>query len=276
MSGRKASEVSSLLNRANKARNVFDENLDNELEKFSNNIEQYQKQYTENESIILMEVSQEALKELSYEIELLNKEKEKLMKVKKRNYSSEEYKKIKKDLYFQIKKNDDQSKRIFSIIRGKSHYCDEEYRQAEVIYKNAKKIEEEKTKLEIKIKNENIRDEIIRIAKNKLGTPYLWGASGVNHFDCSSFVQYVYKKAAGVNLPRVSQEQSRFGRRINSSIKKGDLLFFETLGKGRISHVGIYIGGGQFIHASSAYRRVIISEFSGFYKERFRWAISII
>lgn len=104
MSGRKASEVSSLLNRANKARNVFDENLDNELEKFSNNIEQYQKQYTENESIILMEVSQEALKELSYEIELLNKEKEKLMKVKKRNYSSEEYKKIKKDLYFQIKK----------------------------------------------------------------------------------------------------------------------------------------------------------------------------
>ena len=170
MSGRKASEVSSLLNRANKARNVFDENLDNELEKFSNNIEQYEKQYTENESIILMEVSQEALKELSYEIELLNKEKEKLMKVKKRNYSSEEYKKIKKDLYFQIKKNDDQSKRIFSIIRGKSHYCDEEYRQAEVIYKNAKKIEEEKTKLEIKIKNEN--SELLRDI-NKLKQNYL-------------------------------------------------------------------------------------------------------
>lgn len=171
---------------------------------------------------------------------------------------------------------------IFFLFLSIVNYSNKK-RELSIFEKNKKEKENIESELKrreksetIKIKNENIREEIIRIAKNKLGTPYLWGASGVNHFDCSSFVQYVYKKATGVNLPRVSQEQSRFGRRINSSIKKGDLLFFETLGKGRISHVGIYIGGGQFIHASSAYKRVIISEFSGFYKEKFRWAISII
>ncbi len=171
---------------------------------------------------------------------------------------------------------------IFFLLLSIMTYSNKK-RELSIFELNKKEKENVESKLKkgeknetIKVKNENIRDEIIRIAKNKLGTPYLWGASGVNSFDCSSFVQYVYKKAAGVNLPRVSQEQSRFGQRINSSIKKGDLLFFETLEKGKISHVGIYIGGGQFIHASSAYRRVIISEFSGFYKERFRWAISII
>ena len=59
-------------------------------------------------------------------------------------------------------------------------------------------------------------------------------------------------------------------------IKKGDLLFFETLEKGRISHVGIYIGNRQFIHASSKSKKVTVSDFSGFYQEKFRWAVSVI
>ena len=142
------------------------------------------------------------------------------------------------------------------------------------------KIERNQENKEIKVikRNNNlIRNKIIEEAKKKLGSPYLWGATGPNSFDCSGFVGYVFRKAADLNLPRVSSEQATFRPKISSmNMKKGDLVFFETTGKGRISHVGIYIGGRQFIHASSAYKQVTVSEFSGFYKEHFKWAISVI
>ena len=138
-----------------------------------------------------------------------------------------------------------------------------------------KLVQENKEIKVIKRNNNSVRNKIIEEAKKKLGSPYLWGASGSEKFDCSSFVQYVYKKAANLTLPRVAAEQAQFRPRI-STVKKGDLLFFETMEKGRISHVGIYIGGGQFIHASSAYKQVAVSEFSGFYKEHFRWAVSVL
>mgnify|MGYP002752586889 FL=1 len=84
----------------------------------------------------------------------------------------------------------------------------------------------------------NKRDRIVEFAKKQIGKPYFYGASGSEMFDCSSFVQYVFKTAANINLPRVSYQQAEFKPKITSNIKKGDLLFFETLGKGRISHVG--------------------------------------
>ena len=121
-----------------------------------------------------------------------------------------------------------------------------------------------------------VRDQIIEFASNKLGSPYVWGATGPNSFDCSGFVGYVFKKAADLNLPRVSSDQATFRPKISSmNMKKGDLVFFETTGKGRISHVGIYMGGRQFIHASSGSRRVTISSLdSDFYSRTFRWAIN--
>ena len=147
--------------------------------------------------------------------------------------------------------------------------------------KNINKNVKEKSQSEINDideygKKDNKREKIVQIAKSKIGSPYLWGAVGVNKFDCSSFTQFVYQKAVRINLPRISYEQSVFREKINKNIKKGDLLFFETLDKGRISHVGIYIGNNKFIHASSAYKKVVISEFEGFYKEKFRWAISVV
>ena len=121
----------------------------------------------------------------------------------------------------------------------------------------------------------NIREQIISFAQTKLGSPYVWGATGPNTFDCSGFVGYVFQKAANVNLPRVSSSQATFKSKIASmDMKKGDLVFFETTGKGRISHVGIYMGNRQFIHASSGKRRVTISSLdSTFYNKTFRWAI---
>ena len=121
-----------------------------------------------------------------------------------------------------------------------------------------------------------VRDQIISFAQTKLGSPYVWGATGPNTFDCSGFVGYVFKKAANVSLPRVSSSQATFKPRISSmNMTKGDLVFFETTGKGRISHVGIYMGNRQFIHASSGSRRVTVSSLdSNFYNKTFRWAIN--
>ncbi|BBM44159.1 cell wall-associated hydrolase [Leptotrichia trevisanii] len=154
--------------------------------------------------------------------------------------------------------------------------------QKQLITENSKKIEIiENNEKDNAIKNsrdreEKIRYKIVEFAKTQIGKPYVYGATGNNSFDCSSFVQYVFKKTLGITIPRVSAEQSIFKPKLHNNIKKGDLLFFETLEKGRISHVGMYIGNRQFIHASSKSKRVTVSQFAGFYQEKFRWAVSII
>lgn len=125
--------------------------------------------------------------------------------------------------------------------------------------------------------NASIREQIIEFAQKKLGAPYVWGATGPNSFDCSGFIGYVFKSVANLNLPRVSSAQATFKPKISSnSMTKGDLVFFETTGGGHISHVGIYMGNRQFIHASSGKsRRVMISSLdSDYYSKAFRWAIN--
>mgnify|MGYP003592771475 CR=1 FL=1 len=122
----------------------------------------------------------------------------------------------------------------------------------------------------------SVRDQIIEFASKKLGSPYVWGATGPNSFDCSGFVGYVFKKAADLNLPRVSSAQATFKPKISSmNMRNGDLVFFETAGKGRISHVGIYMGNRQFIHASSGSKRVTVSSLdSSYYSKAFIWVIN--
>ena len=125
--------------------------------------------------------------------------------------------------------------------------------------------------------NASIREQIIEFAQKKLGAPYVWGATGPNSFDCSGFIGYVFKSVANLNLPRVSSAQATFKPKISSnSMTKGDLVFFETTGGGHISHVGIYMGNRQFIHASSGKsRRVMVSSLdSDYYSKAFRWAIN--
>lgn len=150
--------------------------------------------------------------------------------------------------------------------------------QKQLINGNSKKIEtiENNIAKSNKDREEKIRYRIVEFAKTQIGKPYVYGANGNSSFDCSSFVQYVFKKTLGITIPRVSAEQSVFKPKLHNNIKKGDLLFFETLEKGRISHVGMYIGNRQFIHASSKSKRVTVSTFAGFYQDKFRWAVSII
>lgn len=104
---------------------------------------------------------------------------------------------------------------------------------------------------------------IIATAKKYIGVPYVWGGSTPSGFDCSGYVQYVFK-AHGISLPRTSKEQYGVGTYVSkANLKAGDLVFFNTEGGG-VSHLGIYIGNNQFIHASSS-KGVIISSLSNTY-----------
>lgn len=92
------------------------------------------------------------------------------------------------------------------------------------------------------------RSEVVKIALSKLGTPYKWAASGPDAFDCSGFTMWCYARV-GVSLPHSSRAQYGVGQRVSrADLKPGDLVFF---GRTRIHHVGIYVGGGNYVHAPS-------------------------
>jgi cell wall-associated NlpC family hydrolase len=92
---------------------------------------------------------------------------------------------------------------------------------------------------------------VVAMALGYRGVPYRNGGSDPAGFDCSGFVQYVFRQA-GTALPREVREQFRVGREVDrDDIEPGDLVFFETVSRGA-SHVGLAIGDGQFVHAPSS------------------------
>ena len=119
--------------------------------------------------------------------------------------------------------------------------------------------------------SEYLRQELVNTAQSFMGTPYRWGGSSrQSGFDCSGLTMTVYRKN-GLNLPRVAAEQYRTGRRISkNTLQKGDLVFFDTMGRGRVSHVGVYIGNGRFIHAPASGRNVTTARLSDpYFRSRF-------
>ena len=130
-------------------------------------------------------------------------------------------------------------------------------------------------------KPEPLSKSIIHYAKDLLGKKYVWGATGPNTFDCSGFTKEIYAKTAGIKLPRHSSHQAKVGGYISfSQLKQGDMVFFDTSRKhkGAVNHVGIYLGEGNFIHASSGGKRVMITNFKkkAFYRSRFLWGRRVI
>ncbi len=101
---------------------------------------------------------------------------------------------------------------------------------------------------------------ITALALQYLGTPYVWGGDTPAGWDCSGMIQWIYLQAAGVQLPRISQVQWYYGTRLRpSEIEAGDIIFFyDTDGPG-ITHNGIALGDGRFIHARDASRGTVIS-----------------
>ena len=106
--------------------------------------------------------------------------------------------------------------------------------------------------------------EIITEAKRHIGTPYVWGGTTTKGFDCSGYTQYVMKRC-GITIPRTTTEQYKIGTFVSkSNLQPGDLVFLQNTYREGISHVGIYIGDGKMIHASSS-KGVVISDLSSSY-----------
>ena len=125
-----------------------------------------------------------------------------------------------------------------------------------------------------------VEDEIEWNAESLLGLPYVWGATGPSSYDCSGFTRKIYGDV-GIHLPRVSREQAKIGKFLKfNQLKKGDMVFFATKRNHprKVTHVGIYLGNGNFIHASSGAKRVVICNFEKdkFYKRKFLWGRRVI
>lgn len=92
---------------------------------------------------------------------------------------------------------------------------------------------------------------LVEKALSLIGVPYVFGGTSRSGFDCSGFTQYVFK-GFGISLPRTAAEQFNVGSSVSrAQLQPGDLVFFTTYASGA-SHVGIYIGGGSFVHASNS------------------------
>ena len=120
-------------------------------------------------------------------------------------------------------------------------------------------------------------EEVVAYAKQYLGCPYVYGAAGSKSFDCSGFTMYVYKHF-GINLPHGATSQSRYGTKVSkNNLRAGDIIFLTDYETGvGIGHCGIYIGDGNFIHASTTGYKVRISSLDVEYAGRFYSAIRLL
>jgi len=98
-----------------------------------------------------------------------------------------------------------------------------------------------------------LADSILERGMSLIGTRYRFGGTSEAGFDCSGFIGYLFREEAGMNLPRSTREMINVDAPLvaRNNLKPGDLLFFSTNGRGRVSHAGIYLGDDQFIHSSS-------------------------
>jgi len=106
---------------------------------------------------------------------------------------------------------------------------------------------------------------VLTKAMTLLGTPYRWGGESTDGFDCSGLVGYVYRTVLGMDLPRVSRQMAQSGEAVTdrAALAPGDLVFFGL--RGRVSHVGIYVGEGRFLHAPSRGKDVRVDSLTSTY-----------
>ena len=119
----------------------------------------------------------------------------------------------------------------------------------------------------VSVKEAPINDVIDR-AHELLGTPYKWGGSSAEQgFDCSSFLVYLFKTQANIQIPRttVAMHRSTAPTIQRTALKPGDAVFFKGNGRGQVSHVGLYIGEGKFIHSPRTGKSIRIDSLSNSY-----------
>ena len=111
-------------------------------------------------------------------------------------------------------------------------------------------------------------DNVIDRAHELLGTPYKSGGTKVNQgFDCSSFLVYLFKTEANIHLPRTTSAMHRSTAATvkRNALQPGDAVFFRGNGRGQVSHVGLYIGEGKFIHSPRTGKSVRIDSLANSY-----------
>lgn len=118
--------------------------------------------------------------------------------------------------------------------------------------------------------------KVVYTAKSYIGVPYRFGGSSPKGFDCSGFTSYVYKRY-GYKLPRRAKDQMKTGLYVpKKKLRPGDLVFFKVSYYGSY-HVGIYTGGGKFIHAPRSGKRVEVQRLDkGYYKKKYITARRIL
>lgn len=116
---------------------------------------------------------------------------------------------------------------------------------------------------------------IVALAKQQVGKPYAWGANGPDSFDCSSLVQYVFKNAAGMNLPRTTYDQVKVGQTVYqksqangqpvsaNNLQVGDLLFWGS--ESSPYHVAIYIGNNQYVNAATPEQGTVLQTMTSYF-----------
>lgn len=109
-------------------------------------------------------------------------------------------------------------------------------------------------------------DSLISSAMGFIGVAYRFGGTTPRGFDCSGFMQYVFRKTFAVNIPRTAAQQATVGTHVSrGNLQPGDMVFFRTAGPRRISHVGMYVGNDRFIHAPRTGKRIEITSLSNKY-----------
>lgn len=117
--------------------------------------------------------------------------------------------------------------------------------------------------------------QVVATGKKYIGVPYVFGGTTPKGFDCSGFIQYVFKEL-GYNIPRLADEQYKLGKAAKvSELEPGDLVFFSTYEPGA-SHCGIYVGDGNFMHASSSKGIRVDALSNEYWRPRFIGARKII
>ncbi|WP_420793333.1 C40 family peptidase [Pseudomonas rubra] len=111
-------------------------------------------------------------------------------------------------------------------------------------------------------------DRLVERAHQLIGVPYRWGGMSVKGgFDCSGLLVYLFRNEADIRIPRTTSAMLKSGARTikQSQLKRGDAVFFNRNGQGRIGHVGLYIGEGRFIHAPRTGKHIRIDSLKNSY-----------
>lgn len=149
--------------------------------------------------------------------------------------------------------------------------------QVDIAYLELRNAKEQVSRGSVSRRTQSL-SKVVTSAYKALGSPYIYGQTGAKGYDCSGLTYSIYLKDLNIALPRSSYDQVNAGIEVKKDdLVPGDILFFNTTGN-KISHVGLYIGDGNMIHASSgSTRKVIISTInSGYYKDRYVTARRII